>query len=189
MSFKNFVLGVGIFVIYALVLWQGIQAFYPMPEYDDYCDFRARPYLISERGCTFPSELQVELDVCSDIKGEFIYEYDLDGCPISGECDDCKAFYDEARDVYSRNVFIVALIIGVLTFAAGFFVLSVEPVGSALLASGVWALFFGTVINWRNFGSVTRFVLLLVVLIVLIWVALRMNKTGKLFNKKKKKKR
>lgn len=159
MKIKKFVLGMGIVIVYALVLWQGVQAFYPEPQYEDFCGFReGRPFPL-DRGvdCSFSEELRNKEQACWDIKGEFRYEYDVAGCPIGGTCDDCRIEYDEARDVYSRNVFIVALIVGVITFILGFSILSVEPVGSALLGSGVWAVFYGTVINWRNFSSGLRF--------------------------------
>ena len=90
-----------------------------------------------------------------------------------------KINYDMARDRYSKNVFIISLVAGVITFIVGFFVLSIEPVGSALIGSGIWAIFYGTVWNWRNFGNVWRFLLLLVVLIVLIWLAVRLNRKRK----------
>lgn len=183
MKIKNFVLGAGILVIYALALWQGIQAFYPEPEYEDFCDERAVPKrFIGDGGvvgCDSPPGLLDKQQACLDAEGRFVFEYDSDGCPVDGYCDSCSLEYEDARDVYSRNVFIIALVIAVITFIAGFAVLSVEPVGSALMASGVWAVFYGTVINWRNFGNITRFVILFVVLVLLIWIALRLNKKGK----------
>lgn len=187
---KNFVLGLGIFIVYGLVLWQGIAAFYPGPEYADFCDenFRNFPKPIGTTvDCPVePSDLQSKSDSCWRMDGSFRYEYDEDGCIIGGYCDECSIEYNDALDEHSRNVFIITLIIGIITFIVGFSILSVEPVGSALLASAVLAVFSGTVVNWRNFGTGIRFVLLLVVLVLLIWIAYRLNKHGKLFGKKRK---
>ena len=179
MSFKKFIIGIGIVVVYALVLWQGIQAFYPTPEYDDYCSFFGGRIPVAEGGlnCPFPSELRPKEQACYDAKGEFRYEYDNNtGCIINGYCDECSIEYNEAHDSYSRNVFFISLAIGAITLLIGFFVLSVEPVGSALIGSGIWAVFYGTVINWRNFANLWRFLILLIVLIALIWFALRLAK-------------
>ena len=49
MNVRNLVLGVGIFVVYLLVLNYGIEAFYPSPQYENYCGNRgyydyAMPY-------------------------------------------------------------------------------------------------------------------------------------------------
>lgn len=181
MRVKNLVLGMGIVVVYALVLWQGIQAFYPSPEWDNFCDVRPRDLsrLQLPENCAFSSELVDKENACSKVKGFFQYEYDDAGCIIDGYCDECQIDYNEARDGYSKNIFIISLIIGIVTLVVGFFVLKVEPVGSALLASGVWAIFYGTVWNWRNFGNVWRFVLLLIVLVALIWIGLRLNRKKK----------
>jgi hypothetical protein len=181
MKLKNFVLGMGILIVYALALWQGIQAFYPEPMYDDFCSFREGPRSIPVDGkeCGFSQELRTKEQACWDAKGQFRYDYDDDGCPVDGTCDECSIKYEEARDKYSRNVFLISLVIAIITFVVGFSILSVEPVGSALLASGVWAVFFGTVINWRNFSNSIRFVLLFVVLVVLIWITVRMNRKNK----------
>jgi hypothetical protein len=180
MNIKNFVLGIGILVVYALVLWQGIQAFYPAPEWDDFCNVGPRePRAIGLQGvedCSFNQGLLDKELACSEVGGMFRFEYDNVGCPMSGYCDECSLDYDDARDDYSRNIFIISLVISVLTLVVGFFVLKVEPVGSALLASGIWAIFYGTVWNWRNFGAGIRFGLLLLLLIALIWIALRLNR-------------
>lgn len=189
MKFKNIILGLGIFVVYALVLWQGIQAFYPAPEYNDYCDFRsqyyysgaypiAKPIGVGENCTVNPS--QQEYDLCVQQEGNLVAgSYDSYGCPLNFECDTCNKIFNEAQDGYSRNVFIISLIVGLLTFVVGFFVLKIEPVGSALLASGLWAIVYGTAFNWRNFGNSLRFGILLLVLLALIWIAMRLNKEKK----------
>ena len=150
MKFKTFILGVGIFVVYALALFQGLETFYPTPQYDDYCDFHAG--VREPASCPNLPYLQTRIEACLNSKGDFVYEYD------------------------SNSVFIISIIIGVIVFIAGLFLLYTEPVGSALMAGGIWSVFFGVVKNWRNFSDSWRFLLLFVLLIVLIWVALRLNK-------------
>ncbi len=189
MTTRNFVIGLGIVIIYGLVLAAGFAAFYPGPQYEDYCgrsEFASRPFP-SGVECAPNSALDEQARQCYDAGGDFRYEYDANGCPVSGTCDTCSKAYDDARDVYSRNIFIISVIIGILTFVVGFAILSVEPVGSALLASGMWAVVFGTIYNWRNFGNITRFFLLLIVLVILIFVAYRLNTHGRMFTGKKKK--
>ena len=177
MQVKKIVLGIGILVVYALALWQGMEAFYPTPQWDDFCQegFPRAPF-VKEAECDFPSELAEKEGACSKAKGYFRYEYDENGCVVDGVCDECSIEYEDALDAHSKNVFIFSLIAGVVTFVIGFSILSIEPVGSALLASGVWAVFWGTVANWRNFGQITRFIILIVVLIALIWIAVKFAK-------------
>ncbi|MDO8508791.1 MAG: hypothetical protein Q7S27_03850 [Nanoarchaeota archaeon] len=184
---KNIVLGIGIVIIYGLVLWQGIEAFYPMPQYDDFCPagrfepayFPSKPLPAGE-SCSFSRELQEAERACYAERGNPIYEYDENGCQIAlKSCDYCNRDLEKAIDEHSKIVFIIAIIIGVITLIVGYGVLSTEPVGSALIGSGIWAIFWGSAINWRNFSSVWRFSLLLVALVLVVWFALRLNKPGK----------
>ena len=177
MKFKNFVLGVGIFIVFALALFQGLETFYPTPQYDDFCTGHPGPIIYKEpTQCSNIPGLQNRASQCWDSKGEFFYTYDSNGCPIDGVCDDCRIDYEDALDKHSTKIFIISIVIGILVFVAGLFLLSTEPVGSALMASGIWAVFYGVVKNWRNFTDSWRFLLLFILLIVLIWVALRFNK-------------
>lgn len=176
MKFKNFILGLGIFIVFALSLHQGIQTFYPTPEYNDFCDFRAGPIVTKPTECTNNLELQTLQQQCWESKGEFVYEYDSNGCAISGYCDGCSIDYNEALDEHSQRVFIISVVISILVFVAGFVLLKTEPVGSALMASGIWSVFYGVVQNWRNFSDSWRFLILFVLFLVLIWIALRFNK-------------
>ena len=182
MRLKNFVLGIGIIVVYALALWQGIAAFYPQPKYEDFCDFEIGPKTFLEivpTNCTFPPNLETKQNACYKAGGEFRYEYDEKGCVIDGYCDECSIYYNDASDKHSRNIFIISLIIGFITLVVGFFILKIEPVGTALMGSGIWAVFYGTVWNWRNFGVGVRFVLLVILLIILIWLAIKLNQQRK----------
>ena len=179
MKMKNLVLGIGIFIVFALVLFQGLETFYPTPMYEDYCSFHSSPIITKPVECGNVVALQQKADACWQSKGEFVYTYDADGCPVDGYCDPCRIEYESALDVHSNRVFIISVIIGVIVFLVGLFFLATEPVGSALMASGIWSVFYGVVKNWRNFSNSWRFLLLFVLLIVLIWVALSFNKKRK----------
>ncbi len=173
MNVKNIVLGIGIVVVFALALWQGIEAFYPSPQYEDYCNFNNGPVPGTENNATF----------CQENGGMW----------NNGYCDyysRCQKDYDDARDPHAKVVFFISLIVAIIVIIVGFSILSIEPVGSALIGSGIWAVFWGSVVNWRNLSDIWRFLLLLVVLILLIWVALKLNKKEtklkKIFNKNNK---
>jgi hypothetical protein len=180
MKFKNILLGIGIFVVFTLVLHQGLQTFYQTPEWDDYCSFHSTPP-ITENGmeCKIIPVINLKADACYAAKGEFVWEYDSNGCPFSGYCDACRIDYENALDIHSNRVFIISVIVGLITFIVGLFLLAKEPVGSALMASGIWSVFYGVVVNWRNFSNSWKFVLLFVLLILLIWLALKFNEKRK----------
>ncbi|NCO11236.1 hypothetical protein CO038_01910 [Candidatus Pacearchaeota archaeon CG_4_9_14_0_2_um_filter_39_13] len=169
MRIKNIVLGIGIIVVFALVLWQGVEAFYPSPQWDDYCSETVVPKtIIDGRGnVENPTQTECEADGGRWNNGYCDYYYY------------CQQEFDDASDAHAQRVFFISLIVAVIAFILGYSLLKTEPVGSALMGSGIWALFYGSVVNWRNFSDYWRFGLLLVVLILLIWIALRLNRQKK----------
>ncbi len=179
MKFKNIVLGIGIFVVFILVVLQGLKTFYPDPLWEDYCSIQGGPIAVGKGECQNIPELQNRRDACLNSKGQFVEEYDPNGCTIDGHCDTCSIDYEDALDIHSRKVFIIAIIIGLVTFIVGLFLLAKEPVGSALMASGIWSVFYGVIVNWRNFDGTWRFLLLFVLLIILVWLAMKFNEKKK----------
>ncbi len=159
MNVKNFVLGLGIVIVFALVLWQGVETFYPSPMWDDYC-----------RNIDLPVKPGVEESQADCVENNGVWR--------SGYCDyyyECQQEFDSAQKDRAKIVFFISLIAGIVVIIVGYAILSVEPVGSALIGSGIWAFFYGTVVNWRNITSIWRFLLLLAILILLIWITIRLN--------------
>lgn len=176
---KNIVLGIGIIVVFGLALWQGIEAFYASPQYEDFCNSAkyAGPIVYAKEQCNFSTGLEREQQNCYTNRGQPVFEYNGNGCPISlKECDMCNKEFENAQDKHSKAVFIISIIVGIIALIVGYGILSIEPVGSALMGGGVWAIFWGTAINWRNLGSLWRFGLLFLALVLLIWIAVRLNK-------------
>ncbi len=156
MNVKNLVLGVGIFILYLLVLNYGFRVFIGQPQWDDYCAVESPRTLPVEKG-----EQGIE-DV------ETYYE-------------ECRKDYDVVRKDYAGWVFSISLIVGILTLILGHFAISVEPVGSSLLASGIGAIVFGTLENWNYLDDVWRFILLVLAFVLLVWVAYKSNSKKGLF--------
>src|SRR3989338_6194448 len=78
MKIKNLVLGIGIIIVFALALWQGIEAFYPSPKYDSFCNATRLSYTkIISPGvqCTSSQQLQIQEQQCYQNGGQVTYEY------------------------------------------------------------------------------------------------------------------
>ena len=183
-SVKNLILGIGIFIIYMLMLGYGIEAFYPSPKYENFCSAGrfSGPYPVKATydyasNCTFSKSLQDLQDQCYADGGQPVFEYDSNGCTAALKtCDFCNKEFNDANKAYSKVIFVIALIAGILTLIVGFAILSIEPVGSALMASGIGAIVYGSIRNWQNLSDVWRFLLLFVALVLLIFITLRLNK-------------
>jgi hypothetical protein len=172
---KNIVLGVGIFIVFLFLLHNGIRVFYAEPEYNDFCpEVRTAEFIDNEVRCvevggkwnpdTVPRKV--------DSQNEQI---------ITGYCDrdfSCRENYENSVDEFEKKVFFIAVVIGLLILIIGV-VIKTEPVGSGLMASGVGAIVYGTIVNWENLGNLGRFVLLLIAFILLIWFGFRLNSKNK----------
>lgn len=174
---KGVIVGIGIFLIYMFALGYGFQAFYPGPQWQDYCAQLNKPIpYIDGTNCARTAEMNQLENQCYADGGQPAYDVDAKGCQVFKECDFCNKEFEKVHNSHTNVVFVIALIIGLITIGIGFAVLSVEPVGSALIASGIGALVYGTIQNWQNFTAVWRFVLLFIVLVLLVLLGLHMSK-------------
>jgi hypothetical protein len=183
MNLKNLALGIGIIIVFGLALHNGIEAFYDSPEWDDYCGDVIVPQNLDSKG----EFVAVTQEQCEEFEGAEWNSYDgkvvprpvEEGKVVNGYCDyysTCQQNFEDAQDKHSWTLFIISIVVGVIAIIIGYTILSIEPVGSALIGSGIWAFFYGGVVNWRNFGEIWRFVILFVILIVLIWIAVSLNR-------------
>lgn len=188
MNVKNIVLGAGIFIVFMLMLNYGIEAFYPSPQYGEFCKNnigRTYPEVVKfsdsiSKVCALNKTLQEISDKCFSEEGIPVYAYNESGCPNSvKECNFCQKDFNDSEKSYSRSVFIISIIIGIITLLAGFLIFSAEPASSALMASGVGAIFYGSTRNWANLSDIWRFLLLLFALFLLIWISVKINKKEK----------
>ena len=186
MAVRNIVLGIGIFVVYLLMLAYGIEAFYPSPRYDQFCTggetrqfYLGKPYPIDVAQCTLTQQIREQTDACYASEGQPVYEYNNSGCMVAlKECNYCNKEFNEAVQAHGKSLFVIALIAGIITLLIGYHILKSEPVGSALMASGIGAIFYGSVRNWENLSDIWRFLLLLAALILLILITVRVNRVG-----------
>ncbi len=191
MDFKNFVIGIAIMILTISVVVYGVHTFYPRPDYEDFCPDVKRPS---------PPDSENETEVCPAVCVE-MWEIDPDnrtcvfnecgpGCGPNGETsfetlkhcevalsgEDCWDVYEDEREKYSRNLFLIALPIGIAVVALGAIVFGLEAVGAGLMAGGVGIILWGVGGFWRFADDWLKFILSFVGLLVLIWLAYYFNK-------------
>lgn len=187
-SFKNIILGIAIAIVFALAVGYGISVFYEEPEYEDYCEDFARfaaPYpvekILPSSGyiCNESLRFQVEQRAQLCYKDEYVPVYSYDnatGCPTDVRCDPCQKEFNDARKKYSRNIFIITAIVGILGIAVGAILFSVEAVGAGLMFGGLLTIIYGNVRYWEFFDKVMKFVILLIGLVALIGIGYWINR-------------
>ena len=181
MHIKNIIIAIGIIILTISVGIYGIHTFYHAPEYSDYCADQEENWYIN-------NSVQ-----CEAVEGKWSNYVGpkTAGNPI-GYCDTaytCRTQYEDDREDYSRIVFLIALPLGIIIIAVGALVFGLEAVGAGLMAGGVGIILWGVAGFWSFAEDWIKFILSLVALAALIWLAYYFNKKfmkGKFFGNKKK---
>jgi len=166
---KQVVLAIAIALVLVFFVGYGISVFYEEPEFEDFCGEEPKisvENILNESSCLGQggqwtpwgaSEVEIPREVIP--KGE-------------GHCDmffECRQEYDDSRDVYNRNVFIIALILGLAIVVTGI-TLKLESVSIGIMGGGALLILYGTIRYWGELGKYIRLVILGLVLVALIYL-------------------
>jgi len=172
--FKQIFLAIAIAIVFVFFVGFGIATFYEQPEYEDFCEerFFEKPVpraLTGAGNCTYVEPDEDLKNQCKD-KGDIASKYDQNGCVESYFCETCNKEFRDTREVYNRNVFIVATGIGIITLIIGF-ALALASVSSGLMGGGILTIIYGTIRYWSNLQDYGRFIILGITLVILIWMS------------------
>lgn len=165
---KRAILGISIALILALFIGYGINTFYKPPKYENFCDEQIRMKIISsEEEC-------LAVGGQWNVAPERIAEENK--TIIKGFCNPnytCEKEYMGKREIYNRNVFVIAVIAGLISVVLGGIILKLESVSSGIMGGGVLSIIYGTIRYWGDLADVGRFFILGLVLAALIWIGYR----------------
>ena len=188
-KFKHIILAVGIAIVFVLFTGFGISTFYTSPQYGDFCGEREKfvdvitKQKCDEFGGKWTGEIARPLEkidnnqlLCTKIseKDDAVTlncqtQEQLDN---RGYCDRdflCRKEFDDVREVYNRNVFIVATGIGIIILIVGF-ALKITSISSGLMGGGILTIIYGTIRYWTDLPDYGRFIILGLTLAILIWM-------------------
>jgi hypothetical protein len=158
MKIKENILAIAIALVFVFFIGYGINVFYNFPDVNDYCDIDYRKNISTQ-------------DLCEENEGRWNpHPEPLDG--REGYCDVgyyCREEYNNIREIYLRNLFIITGAIGIITILASL-KLTKEPVSVGFMGGGVLLILYGTIRYWGNLEDWARFIMLGVVLAFLIWI-------------------
>ncbi len=196
MGLKNIVIGIAIIVLTISVVIYGVNTFYPDPEYNDFCPEMSKPYSYGDKGERICPAVCVEMyeiknstcafNECGSGCGpDAVTSFGtIEQCQLALSGKYCYDTYNDAREKYSRNIFLIALPLGIVLIAAGAFIFGLEAVGAGLMGGGVGVILWGVGGFWEFAQDWLKFVLSLLGLIILIWLAYYFNKK---FGKRRRK--
>ncbi|HPD81878.1 MAG TPA: hypothetical protein PK357_02150 [Candidatus Pacearchaeota archaeon] len=174
MKIKEILLGIAIAIIFLMFCVFGMKLIYDAPKYEDYCDYNKITPVTYDKINLNDSELQEQAQAQQE------------------EYEKCSKLYDEANKNYSKNMFIISLIFGVLLIAGCTIFIEISSISGGLMFGSLMFIIYGTGRYWDYMDDFMRFIIVGIALGILIYVAYwtnkRMNskKTDK--NKKLKKK-
>ncbi|MBU0577647.1 hypothetical protein KKF73_03710 [Patescibacteria group bacterium] len=166
------VFGIGIAVVVYVTMLLGIQAFYPAPDYDDFCteEIRYSEPLLGYEGCTD----DMTLGQCrQQIK---------EGEAGDTEMQKCHEDYNAAEEVYGKNFFIIASILGVIAVLVSFFLfikvtsITVINITSGIACSGIVMILWAFMRGWESTDEKLKFVVGLIIAVIIITLTVILNK-------------
>lgn len=96
--------------------------------------------------------------------------------PVTGYCNlyyTCQKNFDEANEVYSRNVFVILVILGVISIGISFALSNFAAVSLGLSLGGVLSLVIASIRYWGYMEGYLRVIVLGVALIALVWLGIK----------------
>ncbi|MCH8003375.1 MAG: hypothetical protein IH934_01990 [Nanoarchaeota archaeon] len=189
-KFKYILLAVAIAIVFVFFVGFGVASFYKTPKYEDFCGEREKFIdAITKQKCdelggkwnsrevARPLErIDTNQLLCTKVseKNDAVTlncqtQEQIDN---QGYCDRdffCRGEFDDVREVYNRNVFIVATGIGIIALIAGF-ALKLASVSSGIMGGGILTIIYGTIRYWSDLPDFGRFIILGITLIILIWM-------------------
>lgn len=168
---KVIALAASIVIVFNLFINLGIHTFYPDKDYDDFCIMN-QPTYTDQTSCEgangkwsdygYPSKSAPRpLPLMEQIDGP------------AGYCDmyfACNEEFQIHREFYSRNIFVVLMIVGFAALASGLIIKGSSAVSAGLVFAGLISFLTGTIRYWSAMHDYLRFIILGVALIALIWV-------------------
>ncbi len=173
---KNFIIGIAIMILTSFVAIYGIQTFYQEePSWEKYCG-----------NITVPTyQVNITQVQCESQGGKWNPTYvdrtspiPIKGAP-EGYCDYyyyCNQELTNDQRIFSKNVFLISVPVGVILIAIGGALFALESVGAGIMLGGIITLIYGASRYWPNAGNAFKFGISLAGLIIVIILAYWLNK-------------
>ena len=175
MKVMNLVFGIGIAVIVFIVALLGIQAFYPEPKYEDFCNMSMY---------SFPAVSTFTIYDCPDNMTvvdcrKLIYEKETNSPEAKSrekEQVTCSTEYDEASKNYNKTYFLIASILGLIGLIVSFFLLNNINISAGVASAGIVLIIVAFTRGWTETNDILKFVVGLIIGIVVVFLTVKINR-------------
>jgi len=176
MKLKKVMLAIGLGVLSALFVGFLIEAIYEGPEYDDFCKYDRYEVPVPTSKvdiCDFTYDPALQKN-CAEEKGRIRYEYDENGCVSKEICDYCQRDYQNERERYNKNLFLITAPIGLFLIILGLYLPTIfDAMAGGSLFGGILTMCQITARVFGDLGKWTRVILLGLELAIVVWIGVR----------------
>ena len=150
---KKFAIGIGIAIIFPMMIHYGVSTFKPRPKWEDY---KIKNYYERHEDAPPQEKRQLEAE--------------------QNRLDNSRR---DAEKRFETRLFFVAVPFGIIAIGTGAF-LSIQAIGTGLMFGGIFSIVDGYINYWSELSDGLRFISLLIAFIVLIIVGYKKigNKTS-----------
>ena len=175
MKIVNFVLGLATAIILGALINLGIAAFYPAPVAPSYPNTAV---VAPVAPCPSNDAVCVQNNAKIETQQQAAQD----------QYNNAETAYESAISVYNRNLFIIANVVGIIVFAAGFWLIfggialasNAVPIG--IMLAGLWSIMYGYMRGWGSVGDQLKFFIGLVIAVLIIggsmWLRQRREKNA-----------
>ncbi|MCW1887988.1 MAG: hypothetical protein KIH67_000320 [Candidatus Moranbacteria bacterium] len=152
----------GIVILINLFVTYAIQVVYPEPEYDQFCKMDQ------------VNQVYEDKQTCVDNGGQWNEAMGEGVTKQEAYCNNnftCSQDFDAATSIFSRNVFIVFVVVGLLLLVGSLFIPGSSLITQALSLAGVLALIIGSLSYWSDMNDILRLIVLGVALVTILYFA------------------
>ncbi|MEM4605986.1 MAG: hypothetical protein QW103_03065 [Candidatus Pacearchaeota archaeon] len=165
----NAAFGIGIAVILFIVVVLGIQVFYKTPTLEKICPDYNKPlyYYPDFNSCNET----ISVKECKEwLKNQTAFDTERDK-----QLQECYKKFDEENKNYRKNVFIITSLIGIIFVLASLYLISLTNIAAGSAFSGIVLIIYGFARGWQGTGDTLKFVVSLLVAILFVLAALKLN--------------
>lgn len=158
---------VGIGIVGFIFILSGMKLLFEEPKYEDFCK---NLYTYPEKSIKVCNNTPDYPQYCNGVP---IPEFNASGCVTSYTCSNCNILYDNARNSYNRNVFMISIFLGIIMIVASAFI-TIPTVQNGLFITSIITIIFGSINYWSALGKYLQFSLIGIALASLIIISYKL---------------
>lgn len=165
-----------IIIILNLFFGYAIKLFYEEPQFDNYCpskqvdkNITSKESCLNIGGAWNESENSFKPLSIDQRNGETFVDTSTGWCNKNYTCNQS---YQEAKESYEKNVFILLVSLGVIAIVIGVFS-KIEVLSISMMGGGILSLIISSIRYWQYASDILHLAILAIALAFLIWIAVK----------------